>query len=83
MTTEPIEVVEHDAEADAIYVRLALGASARTKYLDDLRLVDLDGSGAAIGVEFLHVSGGIDLSGVPSRETVERLIAPFGFRVFV
>jgi uncharacterized protein YuzE len=60
MTTK-IPHVRHDTESDAIYVRLNEGTAARTRALDDLRLVDVAEDGTIIGVEFLDVSGGIDL----------------------
>jgi uncharacterized protein YuzE len=82
VTTEAIQMIEHDPDADAIYVHLAEGLSDRIVYLDDLRLVDVDANGTAVGVEFLHISGGINLANVPHREIVEEMIAPFGFRVF-
>jgi uncharacterized protein YuzE len=60
--------------ADAIYVYLCDAGFARTKILDDLRMVDLAADGSVIGVELLHVSGGVDFTDVPERDTVERLI---------
>lgn len=62
--------VRYDSEADAIYVRLRATAHARTEELDVARLIDYDAAGDVIGVEFLWVSGGVDLDGVPEAERV-------------
>jgi uncharacterized protein YuzE len=63
-------VAEHDPEADAIYVRLSDRPYARTEELDDRRNVDYDAEGRAVGVEFLSVSKGVDLSEVPQAASV-------------
>ncbi len=60
----------HDREADALYVRLREGRAARTEELDDFRNVDYGEDGRPIGVEFLAVSRGIDLHGVPEAAAV-------------
>jgi uncharacterized protein YuzE len=65
---------EYSASADAAYVYLSDAESARTQQLDDWRMVDYDAAGRVVGVEFLGVSAGIDLSDVPEHETVERLL---------
>ena len=74
----------YDAEADALYVRLRDGAASHQAFLDDLRIVDYTEDRGVAGVEFLHASGGIDLSDVPFAPIVERLIGECGhsFRVF-
>lgn len=74
--------VRHDPESDALYVYLHRGHPARTKTLDDLRMVDLAEDGTVIGVEFLDVSGGVDLDEVPFGPTVAKLIEPFNFKIF-
>lgn len=68
--------VRHDAESDALYVYLHPGQPAHTTGLDDRRMVDIADDGTVIGIEFLDVSGGIDLRDVPSPETVAALIEP-------
>jgi uncharacterized protein YuzE len=64
----------HDAEADAVYVRLAEGRVERTVPLDDLRLVDYAADSSVIGVELLDVSDGVDLRGLPSAEVIAQLL---------
>jgi uncharacterized protein YuzE len=73
--------VRHDAEADAIYVRLDDGRYARTEEIDDFRNVDYDADGRAIGVEFLSVSDGVDLSDVPQADRVAEALRPLGLKV--
>lgn len=73
--------VRHDAESDALYVYLHPGESARTTTLDDRRLVDTAADGTVIGIEFLDVSGGVDLRDVPSRQTVAALLEPLNLLV--
>lgn len=60
----------HDPEADAIYVRLTNRRYARTEELDDRRNIDYDAEGCTIGVEFLSVSKGIDLTDVPQAAAI-------------
>jgi uncharacterized protein YuzE len=51
--------------ADAIYVYLSDQPVAYTRELDDYRLIDYSADGAVVGIEFLAVSGGIDLGDIP------------------
>lgn len=75
--------VELDPIADAAYVYLSDAETVRTHSLDDWRMVDYDAAGRAVGVEFLGVSTGIDLSGVPEGETVGRLLQQHALHVHV
>ena len=70
-----------DPAADAIYVYLLDAPVARSKVLDDLRNVDYSADGGVVGVEFLGVSGGVDLSDVPYRQRVEQAIKDKGISV--
>ena len=63
-------LVHYDSEADAIDVHLRDGVFARTRELDENRLVDYDAEGNVLAVEFLFVSKGIDLTGVPCADLV-------------
>ncbi len=69
----------YDQESDAIYVHLNDGIVARTVSLDDLRMVDYSEDDTVLGIEFLDVSDGIDLGGIPEVSTVGRLIGETGF----
>lgn len=75
----------HDPDADAIYVSLCEASVARSKQLDDCRIIDLAEDGSVVGIEFLGVGGGIDLSDIPLRDKVEELIGDLGLgiRIFV
>lgn len=66
--------LEYDADADAIYVRLSDKERASTTSLGDDRHVDVAGDGTSIGVEFLNVSRGINLGGVPEMKAIARLL---------
>ena len=59
--------IRHDPDADAVYVTFANEPSEYTQLIDDHRFVDYAGSGAIIGVEFLDVSAGIRVEGLPVR----------------
>ena len=65
--------LELDSRADAAYVVLSDEDVTSTLKLDANRLVDFDAHGQIIGIEFLHISGGVDLSDLPYREELRRL----------
>jgi len=73
-----MDAVTYDRDADALYVRLAEGYSARQQQYGDLRIVDLADDGTVLGIEFIDVSGGVDLRDLPFAQTVERLIHDSG-----
>lgn len=68
--------ISYDSDADAIYVKLRtdIAHSAETREIDWQRYADYDESGTLIGVEFLRVSRGIDLAGVPQADEVAEAI---------
>ncbi|MGH2588929.1 MAG: DUF2283 domain-containing protein [Dehalococcoidia bacterium] len=74
--------IEHSKTADAIYVYLTDAKVAYTKELDDLRNIDYDATRGVVGIEFLGVSHGIDLRGIPFRPTVERLLEGYDFPIY-
>lgn len=76
--------LEHDPAADAIYVYWHHGRVAKTLRLpgEQIRTVDYDEGGRPIGVEFLCVSHGIDLDGVPDSSTILRLADENRLKVF-
>jgi uncharacterized protein YuzE len=67
--------LEHDREADAIYIRLREGTYAYGEDLDPERRIDYDAQGEPIGIEILNVSGGINLDDLPENEGVAELLA--------
>ena len=78
-----ISPVTYDTDADALYVRLREGASARQATLDDARIIDYSEDGAVLGVEFLGASDGVDLDDVPFAPTVAKLIHDSGLPIRV
>ena len=80
-----LDPVVYDAEADALYVRFTDLPVGRSVSLDDLRMIDYSADGAVVGIEFIDVSGGIDLRDVPFGRRVEELIHGYGkqFKILV
>lgn len=74
VSEEALMEVRFDLEADALYVRLRGTAHARTEEIDSRRLIDYDDAGEVIGVEFLFVSKGISLEGVPEADRVAQAL---------
>lgn len=72
---------EYDREADAIYVYLRDNPVSNSVPIDDCRIIDYSADGGVIGIEFLGVSGGVDLADIPRRPTVERLIGELGLDI--
>jgi uncharacterized protein YuzE len=74
--------LEYDSEADAAYVWLREDAGrAFGLDLDSSRYVDFDPTDRPIGVELLHVSRGVDTTGLPVREHIEALLQRHHIRV--
>ncbi|HEY8694405.1 MAG TPA: DUF2283 domain-containing protein [Chloroflexota bacterium] len=73
--------VEHDPDADALYVHLSNGEYHHGEDLDAERRVDFAANGGAVGIEFLNVSRGIDLRGVPAQAEVARALEKLGLKV--
>ncbi len=67
--------VRYLPEIDILDVEVREGTVARTLNLGHWRNIDLDAEGRVLAVEFINVSTrGVDLTNVPERETIERLI---------
>ncbi len=78
MGSDAKEAIEYDDENDILYVQLSDGEVSWTKALDDLRLIDYSDDGAVVGIEFMAVSEGIDLTDTPFRHRIEELIGDSG-----
>ena len=63
--------LSYDPEADTLYVRFTTEQVCRTTALGDLRLVDYDAKNEVVGIEFIDVSGGIDLHDLPFAAKIE------------
>ena len=64
----------YDEEADAIYIKLREGKSRGVREASPHTLVNYGTEDQVLGVEFLVVSEGIDLTGVPEAERVAALL---------
>lgn len=68
----------YDSEADAGYVRFrpkSPGQVAYTRSIDEDRNVDYDANDEPVGVEFLNMSDGVRVSGLPRADEIRELIA--------
>lgn len=78
-------MLRYDPDADALYVslrRLEDGEVVHhTRRLDDDRNVDYDAGEGVIGVEFLGVSDGLNLEGVPAADAIRRAVESFPRRL--
>lgn len=74
----------YEPDSDAIYVYLNAAEVKRSSTLDDFRLIDYSADGQVVGIEFLNIGGGVDVSDVPYSQTVEKLIGELdlGIRIF-
>jgi uncharacterized protein YuzE len=59
----------YDRTADALYLSMRPGKVDRTEPLDDSRIVDYDRAGDVLGYEFVGVSDGIVINGIPGEVT--------------
>jgi uncharacterized protein YuzE len=69
--------VELDRRANALYVALADRPVAYTRSLRDGRVIDYAEDDSVVGIEFLGVSAGINLSALPQQGPIERAIAAY------
>ncbi len=73
---------EYLDEDDILYVRVRDAPIARTLNLGHWRNIDLEENGHVVAAEFINVeTAGVDLEGVPERETVARLIREAGVQL--
>jgi len=61
----------YDADADALYVGIRKGVVARTESLDDWTMVDVDATGAALGIEVIHPARAWPLAEFLDRYRIE------------
>ena len=73
--------LRHDAEADAIYIRLNDEGYAYGEELDPERRIDYSADGRPIGIELLCVSTGVDLRNLPEQEAVSKLLSEHRIKV--
>lgn len=74
--------VEIDPSVNAAYVTVTENDVDRTEALDQRRRMDFDQHGELVGMEFLDVSNGVDLQGLPFRPQLERLFGEHHIPVY-
>ena len=77
----PGNIVDILYDADAIYVHLTDKPYAFGEDLDAERRVDYADDRSPIGVELTCVSHGVDLSGLPVRDEIARLLEQLRIKV--
>ena len=70
--------VQVDHSADALYVRLHDAPVDETMEFGDLRNVDYSSDGDVVGVEFLEITAGIRLDGLPERQRLQVALSAHG-----
>ncbi len=79
MIERPAPYAEYLEDIDILFVLLRDDEIARCGDLDLWRNVDFAADGGLVSVEFVNAASmGVDLTGVPDRETVERLLDEAG-----
>lgn len=69
--------VSYDEEADAMYVRFRpREGHIKSTRLDEQRVLDHDDTGV-VGVEFLFVSRGVNLEGLPEADRIAEVMRSF------
>ena len=74
-TTAQVQV---DNAAGSLYIRLNQSPVHQTREFGDFRMVDYDAQGRIVGVEFLQIKGGIDLSGLPEHQRLQTALQAHG-----
>ena len=74
--------LEHDKEADAIYIYLSDAPYAYGEDLDTERRIDYDSDGNQMGIELLCVSEGVITNDLPHRGEIERLLEKHDIKLF-
>ena len=59
--------LNYDQEVDAIYLKLLDTEYGGGQEVDNSRHINLDRDGNVLGIEFLYVSDGVDLTGIPDE----------------
>ena len=75
--------LNHYPDVDAIYLKLLNTEYGGGREVDDLRHINLDKDGNVLGIEFLNVSDGVDLDGLPEEllPEISRLLEPAGVKI--
>ena len=73
----------HDPDVDAIYLKLLDTEYGGGREVDGRRHINLDKDGNVLGIQFLDVSDGVDLDGLPEEllPEITRLLEPAGVKI--
>lgn len=72
--------VQHDPEADALYIRLSDKPYAFGEDIDHARRIDYAADRTPIGVELLYVSHGVDLADLPQADELASVLREHNIR---
>lgn len=72
--------VEHDPQADALYIRFNDKPYAFGEDIDHARRIDYAEDRTPIGVELLYVSHGVDLTDLPQADQLARVLREHSIR---
>lgn len=73
-------LLQYDDQADALYVsfrEVEPGGISTVRMVDERRNVDYDAANEPVGVEFLCVSDGISLDGIPHGDRIAHALQAF------
>jgi uncharacterized protein YuzE len=73
---------QYDRNADAAYILINDLPFAYSNEIDETRFVDYAKDGTVIGIELLYVSGGVDISGLPFEDELEKLLEKNGIKIY-
>lgn len=73
---------EYDPEADCAYILINDLPHAYSKEVDETRFIDYAEDGTVIGIELLYVGSGVDVTDLPYRSEIEKLLEEHQIRIF-
>jgi uncharacterized protein YuzE len=73
--------VLHDKRSDAIYIQFSELPYSYGNRLDDERYIDYGENGELLGISILDLRAGVDLEGLPERDTIEKVLTERGIKV--
>lgn len=74
--------LEHDTDADAVYVHIRAIPYAGGLDLDDDRRIDYGDDGLPIGIELLSVSAGVNVAGLPHEDELAKVLGDRGIAAY-
>lgn len=73
--------VEHDSQADAIYIYISSKPYAFGRNLDNERRIDFASDYTPVGVELLNVSMGVNVDDLPYSNDIGALLDEIGIKI--